>query len=117
MVRDNCVRYSYQKLENPPPGIHPCNNVEQPSRNLLILKADGVFGNDTAEATGYFEKTLKRTPNRSKAILGLARAARVLGDDKTAMTRYEEFLSVWKAADPGRPELAEARPFLQGPHQ
>ena len=70
-----------------------------------------------AEATGYFEETLKRTPNRPKAILGLARAAQALGDDKTATTRYKEFLSVWKAADPNRPELAEARQFLKGRHQ
>jgi tetratricopeptide (TPR) repeat protein len=71
--------------------------------------------NQPTEATEYFEKTLKRTPNRPKAILGLARAARALSDHKTAITRYEQFLSVWKAADPDRPELLEARQFLQRP--
>ena len=25
-------------------GIHPCNNVAQPSRILLILKSAGIFG-------------------------------------------------------------------------
>ena len=67
-----------------------------------------------SEAASYFQKTLKRTPNRPKAILGLARAARASGDKETAMTRYKEFMSVWKNADPDRPELAEASQFLKG---
>jgi tetratricopeptide (TPR) repeat protein len=70
--------------------------------------------NRPAEATAYFEKTLKRTPNRPKAIFGLARAAELLGDSVTAKKRYEEFLAIWRAADPDRPELAKAREFLQG---
>jgi len=69
-----------------------------------------------SEAASYFQKTLKRTPNRPKAILGLARAARASGDTETAATHYKEFLSVWKNADSDRPELAEASQFLQGPN-
>jgi len=34
-----------QKLRRP--GIHPCNNVTQPHRILLILKSDEVFGKDS----------------------------------------------------------------------
>src|SRR5262250_2115096 len=71
--------------------------------------------NQPREASTYFQKALQRTPNRPRAIFGLARAARALGDNATARMRYEEFLSVWKAADPDRPELAEARQFLLGP--
>jgi len=67
-----------------------------------------------SEAASYFQETLKRTPNRPKAILGLARAAKASGDNETAATHYKEFLSVWKNADPDRPELAEASQFLQG---
>jgi tetratricopeptide (TPR) repeat protein len=70
-----------------------------------------------AEATIYFRKTLDRTPNRPKAIFGLARAAELLGDTKTAKERYEEFLTIWRTADPDRPELAKAREFLQGRHE
>jgi tetratricopeptide (TPR) repeat protein len=69
-----------------------------------------------SEAASYFQKTLKRTPNRPKAILGLARAARASGDTETAATHYKEFLSVWKNADSDRPELAEASQFLRGPN-
>jgi tetratricopeptide (TPR) repeat protein len=67
-----------------------------------------------SEAANYFQKALKRTPNRPKAILGLARAAKASGDTETAAAHYKEFLSVWKNADPDRPELAEASQFLQG---
>jgi Tfp pilus assembly protein PilF len=55
---------------------------------------------------------LQRTPNRPKAIFGLARAAQALGDNATASERYQEFLSMWKDADPDRPEVATAKEFL-----
>jgi len=73
--------------------------------------------NQPMEAMNYFQKTLQRTPNRPKAIFGLARAARVSGDSETARMRYEEFLLLWKSADPDLTDLTEARQFLQGHHQ
>jgi tetratricopeptide (TPR) repeat protein len=69
--------------------------------------------NRPTEATIYFDKTLKRTPNRPKAIFGLARAAELLGDSETAKKRYDEFLTIWRQADPDRPELAGAKAFSQ----
>jgi tetratricopeptide (TPR) repeat protein len=101
------IEDSIDDLSQPPYPVIPATEL----CGYLLMELS-----QPAEATGYFEKTLKRTPNRPKAILGLARAAQALGDDKTAMTRYKEFLLVWKAADPNRPELAEARQFLQGRH-
>ena len=68
--------------------------------------------NRPAEAAHYFQKTLQRTPNRPKAIFGLARAAQALGDNAMARERYQEFLSIWKDADPDRPEVATAKEFL-----
>ena len=41
-------------------------------------------------------------------------AKNALGDSETAEKRYEQFLALWKTADPDRPELAEAREFLNG---
>ena len=73
--------------------------------------------NQPTEASTYFQKALQRTPNRPRAIFGLARAARASGDNQTARMRYKEFLSVWKSADPDRPELTEARQFLKEHHQ
>jgi len=49
------------------------------------------------EAATYFQETLQRTPNRPKAIFGLALAAQAAGDNGTARRHYEEFLKVWKA--------------------
>jgi hypothetical protein len=64
------------------------------------------------EAAAYFENGLKRTPNRPKLVFGLARSAEALGDDEMARKRYEEFLAIWKTADPDLPEVAKARAFL-----
>jgi tetratricopeptide (TPR) repeat protein len=83
-----------------------------------VIPASELYGNlmlelnHPAEAIIYFQKTLNRTPNRPKAIFGLARAAELLGDTKTAKERYEEFLAIWHMADIDRPELAKAREFL-----
>jgi hypothetical protein len=65
-----------------------------------------------AEAVPYFQKTLLRTPNRPKAVFGLARAAQAMSDKTTAMEHYREFLTIWKNADPDRPEVSAAKEFL-----
>jgi tetratricopeptide (TPR) repeat protein len=69
--------------------------------------------NQPAEAAAYFQKTLQRTPNRPKALFGLARAAQELGDHATAVRYYGEFLRIWRNADPDRPEIAAAKKFLE----
>jgi tetratricopeptide (TPR) repeat protein len=92
-------------LSQPPYPVIPANEL---LGNLLLEL------NRSAEAAIYFQKALKRTPNRPKAILGLARAAQALGDEQTAVRRYEEFLTLWKAADPDLPELTQAKAFLRG---
>jgi tetratricopeptide (TPR) repeat protein len=90
-------------LSQPPYPVIPAN--ELCGRLLLEL-------NRPNEAVIYFEKTLTRTPGRPKAILGLARAAHALADDDTAARRYEEFLTMWHAADPSLPEFVQAKEFL-----
>ena len=83
-----------------------------------IIPADELFGtmllemNRPREAAEEFVRSLKRTPGRPKAIYGIARAAEARGDDVTARQRYQEFLKIWKDADPDRPELATAKRFL-----
>jgi tetratricopeptide (TPR) repeat protein len=72
--------------------------------------------NRPAEASTYFLKALQRTPNRPKVIFGLAQAAQALGDTETAEKRYEEFLAIWRNADPDRPELAKAMEFHKAHH-
>jgi tetratricopeptide (TPR) repeat protein len=97
------IEDSVDDLSQPPYPVIPANEL----CGYLLLEF-----NRPAEATTYFQKALLRTPNRPKAIFGLARAAQALGDNETAGKRYEQFLAVWKTADPDRPELAKAREFL-----
>jgi hypothetical protein len=66
-----------------------------------------------AEARRHFEETLRRTPGRPKAVIGIARAAEAMGDTATARTQYTRLLDMWKNADHDRPELQAARRFLQ----
>jgi tetratricopeptide (TPR) repeat protein len=101
------IEDSIDDLPQPPYPVIPANEL----CGELLLEF-----NEPAEATIYLQRALQRTPNRPKAILGLARAANALRDNETARKRYEEFLAVWKTADPGRPEVAEASQFLQRHH-
>ena len=66
-----------------------------------------------AEARKHFEETLRRTPGRPKAIVGIAQAAEAMGDTATARAQYTRLIEMWKSADPDRPELQAARRFLQ----
>ena len=63
-------------------------------------------------AVEWFDKTLRRTPNRSRAVLGLARARAKAGEAAGSRQAYEQFLQNWRNADPGLPELKEARTAL-----
>jgi tetratricopeptide (TPR) repeat protein len=98
-------------IDDLPQPSYPAIPANELCGNLLLEL------NRPAEAMTYFQKASSRTPNRPKTILGLARAAKAVGDNETAAKRYQEFLAIWKTADPDRPELAEAREFLAGSNQ
>lgn len=84
-------------------------------RPYPVKGADELYGElllqhgRAAEAVTWFEKALARTPNRSRAVLGLARAAAKSGQAAKSRRAYEQFLVNWANADPGLPELAEAK--------
>ena len=87
-------------------------------RPYPVKGADELFGEillqagRPKEAVGWFERALARTPNRSRAVLGLARAAAKAGETTKSQRAFQQFLTNWRRADPGLPELQEARAAL-----
>ena len=81
-----------------------------PARELLgeMLIDHG----DASAALKEFEATMKKEPNRFRAVAGAARAAAAAGQRAKAATYYAELLKICARADDGaRPQLAEARSF------
>ncbi len=84
-------------------------------RPYPVKGADELYGELLLEAgraraaVEWFEKTLVRTPNRSRAVLGLARARAAAGDAAGSRKAYQQFLANWKTADADLPEMKEAR--------
>ena len=65
---------------------------------------------EPAQARKEFEATLKKEPNRFRAVYGAARAASLAGDRAAGRRYYDQLLGICERADtPGRPELADAR--------
>ena len=65
------------------------------------------------EAIVWFDRALMRTPNRSRALLGLARGHRNAGDAANARAAYRRFLTIYRLADSGLPEVTEARDAIK----
>jgi tetratricopeptide (TPR) repeat protein len=84
-------------------------------RPFPVKGADELYGElllqvgRAKEAVVWFDRTLARTPNRSRAVLGLARAYRNAGNAASARASYKRFLANWRLADQGLPEITEAR--------
>lgn len=89
-------------------------------RPYPVKGADELYGEillqagRAKDAVRWFERTLTRTPNRSRAVLGLARAAAKAGEEAKSRRAYSQFLANWRRADAGLPELAEAKAALAG---
>ena len=81
-----------------------------PARELL---GEMLLGRRASRpALQEFEATMKKEPDRFRALAGAARAAAQAGDRATATKHYGRLLKVCERADsPGRPELVEARRF------
>ena len=87
---------------------YPVKGADELYAELLLA------GGRPADAITWFDRTLARTPNRSRAVLGLARAAAKAGNTARSRVAYKQFLSNWRLADQGMPEVAEARAYLGG---
>ncbi len=70
---------------------------------------------DAKQARREFETALKRAPNRSQALLGLARAQAASHDEAAANASYRRLIAIWHAADAQLPGLLEARTRLAMP--
>jgi tetratricopeptide (TPR) repeat protein len=88
-------------------------------RPYPVKGADELYGEILVQsgrprdAVTWFERALERTPNRSRAVLGLARAAAKAGDAAKSQAAYKQFLANWKSADAGVPEIVEARAAIR----
>ena len=81
-----------------------------PAREVLadVLLEDG----NAREALGEYEAVMAKEPNRYRATLGAARAAKMSGDAEKAKQRFAELLELASAADTQREGMEEARQFL-----
>jgi predicted Zn-dependent protease len=76
-------------------------------RPYPVKGADELYGElllqagRAKDAVVWFERALARTPNRSRAVLGLARAAAQAGDTTKSRAAFKQFLANWRLADPG----------------
>jgi tetratricopeptide (TPR) repeat protein len=66
------------------------------------------------DAVAAYERALQLTPNRSQALLGLARARQAAGDMAGAGEAYRRLLDNWRHADADLPALAEVRSGAAG---
>ena len=78
---------------------------EQLGELLLELKQPVV-------ALQEFETSFQSTPNRFNGLYGAARAAKLAGNQKSAKTYYQKLLALTNPSDNVRPEIAEAKAFL-----
>ena len=85
----------------------PVKSADELYGELLLAAGRGK------EAIVLFDRALARTPNRSRAVLGLARAYRGGGDMPKARAAYNRFLTNYRLADPGLAEVTEARNALR----
>jgi tetratricopeptide (TPR) repeat protein len=86
-----------------------------------LVRVDELAGDlrwqlqDAGHARLHYRDVLAAAPRHAAALIGLARAEQALGQVEAARGAARQFLDVWGAADPDRPELAEARRILEGP--
>ena len=78
-------------------------------RTEELLGAARLKAGRPHEAVAAYERALRLTPNRSAALLGLARARTAAGNSRGASEAYQQLLANWHRADPDLPALAEVK--------
>ena len=64
------------------------------------------------DAKAAFGQALVERPNSGFALYGIAQATEKTGDAGATTVAYRQFLSAWKTADPGLPEMQHAQHWL-----
>ena len=65
-----------------------------------------------ADAKAAFQQALVERPNSGFALYGIAQATEKTGDTVATTVAYKQFLSAWKTADPGLPEVQHAQQWV-----
>jgi tetratricopeptide (TPR) repeat protein len=65
------------------------------------------------EAKAASQRALTARPNSGFALYGIAQATEKSGDAGASTTAYKQFLSAWKTADPGLPQMQHAQQWLR----
>jgi tetratricopeptide (TPR) repeat protein len=87
----------------PPIYIRPVGETE----GAAMLRA-----RKWGDARMAFEKALSERPHSGFALYGIAFANEQLGDRQAAAGTYSDFLTAWKDANAGLPQIAHARAYL-----
>jgi tetratricopeptide (TPR) repeat protein len=88
----------------PPNYIRPVGESE----GAAMLAAS-----EWAAAKAAYERALAARPHSGFALYGIALVSEKAGDRENAAKAYTEFLTAWKDADAGLPQLAHARAYLR----
>jgi hypothetical protein len=111
------------KRGQPAAAIEVLKPAERNERSFPVtvyeLGTAHLHARSGAEALAAFQKVLDQKgayygPYYPLAYVGAARAAVVTGDAARAKKSYQDFLALWKDADPDQPLLAQARKELAG---
>jgi hypothetical protein len=77
------------------------------------LRADLLLErNEATAALEEYQTVLRSDPNRFRSVLGVARAAKLMGDTASAKVAYQQLTILCAKADADRPELIEAKSFI-----
>jgi tetratricopeptide (TPR) repeat protein len=69
--------------------------------------------NQPTQALSQYEESLTKDPNRFRSVYGAAKAAERAGDAAKAKAYYQQLAALGSNADGDRPELTEAKAYLQ----
>jgi len=101
-------RAALLERQRPQPRARP-----YPIKPAVELYGEALLDAGNARAAAaQFQASLARTPRRAASLIGLARAADAANMGEETRRAAREFLEMWRFADQGRPELAQARAIL-----